>query len=67
MWFLLLVNDTRLCAALQRDANDPPARPEKSSFRQLIDGLDEIVARLRFEEDAVHFSLEVARRGPPKK
>jgi hypothetical protein len=33
-----------------------------SSFVQFIDGLDEILARLRFQDDGLYVNLEIARR-----
>lgn len=44
----------------------PADRP--SSFARFLDGLDEVVARLRFEGEALFVTLEIARPAtPPKK
>jgi len=50
----------------RQDARQHLRLDQKSSFAQFIDGLDEIITRLRFEENAVHLSLEIARRAKQK-
>jgi len=44
-----------------------PRLDRKSSFAQFIEGLDEIVASLRFEDDALITTVEIARGGDGKK
>lgn len=39
----------------------------KSSFARFLDGLDEVVVRLRFEGEVLHATLEVARPTAPRK
>ena len=41
-----------------------PRLDRKSSFAQFIDGLDEIVATLRYNEDALITTVEIARSDP---
>jgi hypothetical protein len=43
----------------------PPGR--KSSFTRFIEGLDEVVVRLRFEGDALYTTLDIVRRTPAPK
>jgi hypothetical protein len=40
---------------------------EKSSFTQFTEQLDEIIASLRFQDEALYVNLEIARRGKEKK
>jgi hypothetical protein len=39
----------------------------KSSFARFLEGLDEVVARLRFEGEALYATVEIARRPAPGK
>jgi hypothetical protein len=44
-----------------------PRLDKESSFVQFIEGLDEVVAGLRFQEDALRITVEIGRRQPVEK
>jgi hypothetical protein len=51
----------------RQDSRQNPRLGKQSSFAQFIEGLDEVTAGLRFEEDALFVQVEIARRQGEKK
>jgi hypothetical protein len=46
----------------RQDSWQKPRLDRRSSFAELLESLDELVARLRFDDEALHMTLEIARR-----
>jgi hypothetical protein len=50
----------------RKNSQQHPRPDRKSSFAQFVESLDEVVARLRFRDDALIATLEIARSQPKK-
>jgi hypothetical protein len=50
----------------RQDARQLLAPDRKSSFDEFLDSLDELTARVRFQEDGTYATLEIVRRAPKK-
>lgn len=46
----------------RQESRQNPRLDQRSSFREFIDSIDEIVARLRFQEEALISTVEIARK-----